>query len=221
MAEMTDHPGHLVDRALALLERTSANQRCVLGIAGPPGAGKSTLVEQLLPALAERRPADVNEDWLAHLPMDGFHLADAQLHRLGRRERKGAPDTFDVDGYAAILRRTRTDSAHKIYVPGFERGLEQPIAAALTIAPTARLVITEGNYLLHDADGWEQVSPLLDECWYVDLPDEVRHERLIRRHVRFGKSPEAAAAWVESVDEPNAGLIVQGRSRADLVVTRP
>ncbi len=209
----------LVERALALLVRTPAGERCVLGIAGAPGAGKSALLEQLVLALETQHTAGVLDDWVAHLPMDGFHLADAQLDRLGRRERKGAPDTFDVDGYAATLRRALTVDGRAVYVPGFERDLEQPIAAALVVGPAVRLVITEGNYLLHDADGWEQVAPLLAECWYVDLPDEVRRERLVLRHVRYGKSREAAAAWVTTVDEPNARLIARGRSRADLVVS--
>lgn len=203
----------LVDRAGDLLARTPADQRCLLGVVGAPGGGKSTLVEALLPALAGGLGEAV-----AHVPMDGFHLADAQLDRLGRRERKGAPDTYDVDGYAAALFRCRHDLGHDVFVPGFERSLEQPIAAALVVPAPARLVLTEGNYLLHDADGWDQVRPLLDECWYVDLADEVRRQRLVARHVLFGKSPDQAAAWVETVDEPNALLVAHGRSRADLVI---
>ena len=103
-------------------------------------------------------------------------------------------------------------------MPGFERSLEQPIAAALVVPSSARIVLTEGNYLLHDADGWDQVQPLLTECWYVDLADDVRRERLVLRHVEFGKSPKDAVAWVERVDEPNADVIARGRSRADLVL---
>ena len=199
----------LVERARGLVGSTPAGRRCVLGIAGPPGAGKSTLAEVLLDALG---------DDVAHLPMDGFHLADAQLERLGRRDRKGAPDTFDARGFAATLSRCRDDVGHHVYVPGFARDLEQPVAAALVVAPVARLVVTEGNYLLHDAGGWEGVAPLLDECWWVDLPDDVRRERLVARHVRHGKEPDAAAAWVVRVDEANARLVAPGRDRADLVV---
>ena len=124
--------------------------------------------------------------------MDGFHLADVQLDRLGLRDRKGAPETFDVDGYVAALPRLHSAPDSVLYVPGFERDLEQPIAAAIAIPPSARLVITEGNYLLLPSGGWEHVRPLLAACWYVDLADDVRRERLIRRHQQFGKSPEAA-----------------------------
>jgi len=208
-----DALGRLVDRAAHLVGRTPADRRCLLGVVGAPGGGKSTLVEALLPALATRLGQVV-----AHVPMDGFHLADDQLDRLGRRERKGAPDTFDVDGYAAALFRCRHDVEHDVFVPGFERSLEQPIAAALVVPSSARIVLTEGNYLLHDADGWDQVQPLLTECWYVDLADDVRRERLVLRHVEFGKSPKDAVAWVERVDEPNADVIARGRSRADLVL---
>ncbi|WP_245596602.1 nucleoside/nucleotide kinase family protein [Nocardioides alkalitolerans] len=216
----------LVDRVHALAGRGGATgRRAVLGIIGAPGAGKSTLVDALLAALAARPPAGEGADWVAHLPLDGFHLADAQLDRLGRRDRKGAPDTFDARGYAAVLDRCRT-AAHTVFVPGFERDLEQPIAAALAVLPAARVVVTEGNYLLlgasgdpaHEEQGWGEAAGLVDETWYVEVPDDLRRERLVARHVRFGKTPAAAAAWVDEVDEPNARLIASGRPHADLVV---
>ena len=155
---------------------------------------------------------------VGHLPMDGFHLADVQLDRLGRRNRKGAPDTFDVDGYVAALRRLHDEPDRTLFAPGFERDLEQPIAAAIAIPPSARFVVTEGNYLLLPDGGWERVRPLLAEVWHVEVDDDVRRERLVRRHEQFGKSPDAARAWVEHVDEPNARLISATRDAADLVV---
>ena len=201
----------LVDRVETLLERPG---RVVLGIAGSPGAGKSTVASSLLAALGSR----LGPDSVGHLPMDGFHLADVQLDRLGLRDRKGAPETFDVDGYVAALGRLHDEPDRTLYVPGFERDLEQPIAAAIDIPPSARLVVTEGNYLLLPNGGWERVRPLCAEVWFVEVDDDVRRERLVARHEQFGKQPAAARAWVEGVDEPNAALVASTRDAADLVV---
>lgn len=208
---MSPFPLALVDRAEALLDRSD---RAVLGITGPPGSGKSTLTSALLSALSLRLGADA----VAHLPMDAFHLADVQLDRHGLRDRKGAPETFDVDGYVATLARLHSSPESVLYVPGFERDLEQPIAAAIAIPPAARLVVTEGNYLLLPDGGWEHVRPLLAEVWFVGVDDDVRRSRLVRRHEEFGKSPDAARAWVDEVDEPNARLVSSTRDAADLVV---
>ena len=204
----------LLERVAGLLDRPD---RVVLGIAGPPGAGKSTLTTQLLARLR----SELGDEVVAHLPMDGFHLADVQLDRLGLRDRKGAPETFDVDGYVAALQRLHDEPDRTLYAPGFERDLEQPIAAAIAIPASARLVVTEGNYLLLPDGGWQRVRPLLAETWFVQVDEDVRRERLVRRHEEFGKSPEAARAWVETVDEPNARLITSTRDGADLVVTLP
>lgn len=201
------HLSGLVDRAAAVAARGG---RAILGITGPPGACKSTLTATLL---AELGPE------VGHLPMDGFHLADVQLDRLGLRDRKGAPETFDVDGYVAALSRLHSLPDSVLYVPSFERDLEQPIAAAIAIPPSARLVITEGNYLLLPDNGWEHVRPLLAECWYVDLADDVRRERLVSRHAAFGKPPDAAREWVERSDEANARLVAATRDTADHVVS--
>jgi len=208
----------LAARARGLLAH---RDRAVLGITGAPGAGKTTLVELLLAALHDAPPEEGmdGDAWVAHVPMDGFHLADVQLDRLGLRHRKGAPETFDATGYRAILSRILDDDpAEVVYVPGFERVLEQPLAAAIAVLPEARLILTEGNYLLLDDGAWPQVRAAMTEVWYVDLPDDVRRRRLVDRHVAFGKTPEAAREWVDRSDEANAALVQAVRSAADYVV---
>lgn len=178
--------------------------RRMIGIAGAPGAGKSLFAA-----------ASVRELGAAALvPMDGFHLADVVLDRLGLRDRKGAPETFDAWGYAALLARLRERPAETVYAPGFERDLEQPLAGAVAVPPEADVVVTEGNYLLLDRPEWRAVRDALDEVWFVFTDEAVRRERLARRHVDFGKTPAEARAWVERVDEPNARLVEASRHRA-------
>ncbi|WP_327399265.1 nucleoside/nucleotide kinase family protein [Streptomyces sp. NBC_01288] len=201
----------LLTRATAL---AVPGRRAVLGIAGSPGAGKTTLAERLVRTLNGRSA----EPWVAHVPMDGFHLADVELDRLGRRARKGAPDTFDAAGYAALLRRLREETDEVVYAPGFERVLEQPIAGAIPVLPTARLVVTEGNYLLLEAGSWARVRPCLDEVWFCEVDEDERVRRLVARHEEFGKDHETAVAWVSGTDQRNADLVAATRDRADLVV---
>ncbi|HYH33139.1 MAG TPA: nucleoside/nucleotide kinase family protein [Pseudonocardia sp.] len=202
----------LVQRAAAL---AAGPRRAVLGITGSPGAGKSTLAAVLLERLADL----LSEGAVAHVPMDGFHLADVALERLGLRQAKGAPDTFDAGGYVALLRRLRAAEPEEVvYAPMFERDLEQPLAGAIAVPRAARLVLTEGNYLLLDSGRWREVRPLLDEVWFCAPDPDVRLARLTARHVEFGKEPAAAAAWVAAVDGPNADLVEASRERADLVV---
>jgi len=184
--------------------------RRIVGIAGCPGAGKSTLAAGLV---AEHPETHVL------VPMDGFHLANEQLRRLGRADRKGAPDTFDVDGYVVLLERLRgADHDETVYAPRFDRRLEASIANAVAVLPQHTTVITEGNYLLHDQDGWERVRPLLDECWYVDCNYPARIVRLIARHIAHGRSATATADWVRTVDEPNARLIRTKMASADVII---
>ncbi|MGW5671276.1 nucleoside/nucleotide kinase family protein [Micromonospora sp. NPDC003776] len=196
----------LVARARALAD---AGPRQLLGIAGAPGAGKSTLAERVV---AEVGP-------LARLvPMDGFHLAQSELVRLGREGRKGAPDTFDVNGFVSMLRRLRRLEPTSVWAPVFRRDLEEPVAAAIEVPPEVRLVVTEGNYLLLRDDPWEEVRTLLHEVWFLDLDAELRVRRLTARHEAYGKTPEQARAWALGSDEANAVRVAGTAEHADLVV---
>ena len=194
------------------LHALAAGPRRLLGVVGPPGAGKSTLAALMAQALGERAQA---------VPMDGYHLAQIELERLGRAQRKGAPDTFDAAGYAALLRRLRQQVADEtVYAPDFRREIEEPVAGALPVFAATPLVITEGNYLLLDDDpAWAPVADLLDEVWYLDVPADLRLERLAARHVQFGRTREQALAWIAQTDEPNARRIETSAHRARRRVT--
>jgi pantothenate kinase len=192
--------------------RKPDGSRYLLGLAGAPGAGKSTLAQALTDHLNARASS------AALVPMDGFHLAQAELERLGRAQRKGAPDTFDALGYVALLRRLRQPvPGETVYAPSFSRSLEEPVAGAIPVGPEVDLVVTEGNYLLWDESGWAQVRGCLDAVWYVEENETLRVQRLVARHVTFGRSPEQAHDWVMRSDEANARLIETTRSRADRV----
>ncbi|GGP80350.1 nucleoside/nucleotide kinase family protein [Saccharothrix coeruleofusca] len=198
----------LVDRARALAGR---GERVLLGIAGAPGSGKSTLARRLVDALG----ADA-----ALVGMDGFHLAQRELERLGRAERKGAPDTFDVEGYLHLLIRLKTTGQEVVYAPEFRREIEEPVACAVPVDPAVPLVVTEGNYLLVPEGPWARVRPLLDEAWFL-LPDErVRLDRLVERHMRYGRSAEQARhRAAHGPDAANAALVNAAQAVPDLVIT--
>ncbi|MFI6762902.1 nucleoside/nucleotide kinase family protein [Micromonospora sp. NPDC050417] len=200
----------LVARARALAD---AGPRQLLGIAGAPGAGKSTLAQRLVAALGPVA---------ALVPMDGFHLAEAELRRLGRHHRKGALDTFDGAGYVALMRRIRTGGddggGGTVYAPEFRRELEESIAGAIAVPPQVRLVVTEGNYLLVPAPPWDELRGLLDEVWFLDLDAGERLRRLTDRHIGFGRSATEAATRARGTDQVNADLIETTAGRSDVVV---
>ena len=207
---MTQPPPSTLDElrrdAEALLD---GDRRVLLGIVGAPASGKSTLAEALVAAVGDRAVL---------VPMDGFHLAHTELTRLGRVERKGAPDTFDPAGFVALLRRIRADDGSVVYAPEFRRAIEDAIASSLPVGPAARLVVVEGNYLLHDDGAWAQVSGLLDACWFIEVDEDVRLARLVARHRRFGRSEDEARERALGSDQRNAELIEVTRARATRVV---
>ncbi len=201
----------LTRRALGLVP---VDGRIVIGVAGSPGSGKTTLAR----AIAERANELAGGGTAVHLPMDGFHLANATLDDLGRHDRKGAIDTFDGWGFAALLARVLAERSNVVYAPAFERTVDEPVAGSIAIRPETRLVVAEGNYLLVDADPWSRIPSLLAESWFVATPVEERMRRLVDRHTRHGRTVEAATAWARDVDGANAVLIEASRPRATLVV---
>jgi len=198
----------LTPRLIARVDSLLARGGRVLGIAGAPGAGKSTLAEAVVAHYGPRAQL---------LPMDGYHMANEELARLGRADRKGAPDTFDVDGYLDALQRVRARE-HDVLVPRFHREIEEPIAGAIRIATTTELVVTEGNYLLLRQGRWASIAALLDESWFVRPDDDVRRERLVGRHMHHGRTATEAQQWVLTVDEPNAVLITGESAPADVTI---
>jgi pantothenate kinase len=194
--------GELVERARSLPGR-------LLGLAGAPGAGKSTLAAGLAAAV----PGAVV------VPMDGFHLTTAHLRELGKVETRGAPDTFDADGFVALLRRLRARDEATVRAPDFDRSIEEPVADAIAVPRTAPLVVVEGNYLLLDREPWSQITEVLDETWFVEVPEPVRVERLVARFLAFGWDPTVARDRVtKGSDAANARLVADTRPRADRVV---
>ena len=198
----------LVERCRGLLA-ASDRPRTLIGVAGAPGAGKTTLAVALAAALG-------GFPFAAHVPMDGYHLADVELARLGLTDRKGAAETFDPGGYAVLLERI--GAGEQVWAPGFERVLEQPIAQAVPVVAQTRVVVSEGNYLLLPDPRWRRVRAAFDEVWCVRTADSERVRRLIARHVEFGKSPEAARAWVLRTDEANAAVVSPSAHDADLLI---
>ena len=207
-AAPTTDPAELISAARSLIMR---GQRRILGLTGAPGAGKSTLATILQEALG--RDAVV-------VGMDGFHLRDDELRRLGRYERKGAIDTFDAAGYVHLLQRLRSRE-DLVYAPLFDRALEESIGSAVPVAGDVPLIITEGNYLLVEDGAWGRIAALLDECWYVEPAEDVRVNWLIARHVAFGRSTEEARQRAAGSDGDNAHVVARTRGRATRIVVLP
>jgi pantothenate kinase len=198
--------------AAAIFKRAGKAKRIVVAIAGPPGAGKSTLSGALRDLLPEGS-AEV-------VPMDGFHFDDIILNRRGLRARKGAPETFDFAGFETLLRRIRAGEPD-IAIPVFDRGMELSRAAAEIVSAETRFILVEGNYLLLDEEPWSRLAPLFDFSIFVDVPRNELERRLRRRWDEHGKSEADAVAWIASNDMPNIERVLARRRKADLVVGDP
>jgi pantothenate kinase len=184
---------------------SSDSGRVLLGLVGVPGSGKSTVAEALVAALGTTSVV---------VPMDGFHLPNDVLVGRGLADVKGAPETFDRAEFVALLGRLRTEGT--VAAPRFERAIEASVPDAIVVTPAQRLVVVEGNYLLH----WPDAHALLDEVWLVQAgSDEARVASLVARHESFGRTPAQAREWVERNDEANARLVASGASLADRVVS--
>lgn len=195
-------------------ERGPDSTRYVLGIAGPPAAGKSTFSTTLRDEINQRFGARISEV----APMDGFHLTNARLESTGDLKRKGEPDTFDAASYARHVARLRAEGTVDLQWPTYDRNLHDPVPAGVTVGPETRIVITEGNYLLLDSGDWAALREHLDDAWFLDADLALVERRLVARHRAGGKSDEEARRKTTVSDLPNARLVAASKDRADLVL---
>ena len=201
-----------IDEALSRIKDLALKHsgRFIIGIVGKPGAGKSTLTSHLIENLPK--------DSVSLVPMDGYHLSNLQLKNLGLSDRKGAFNTFDSNGYVSLLKRINTETDQDIYYPVFHREIEESYAADGVVLANTKIVLTEGNYLLFDKAGWEKVATELTEIWYININDDVRIERLVKRHEFYGKDKESALNWATGTDEINAKIVESTASKADVII---
>jgi pantothenate kinase len=195
--------------AASIFKHAGKARRTIVAIAGPPGAGKSTIAEELAGLLPAGTAVTV--------PMDGFHYDDAVLEAKGLRQRKGAPETFDFDGYETLIRRLKPGD-RDVAIPLFDRSIELSRAAAAIVPASAKFVLTEGNYLLLDEEPWSRLAPLFDFTIFLDVPREELERRLIQRWLDHGRTAEDGRNWVNSNDLPNVDRVLAHRRKAELVV---
>jgi pantothenate kinase len=196
------------------LAKLTPNVRYFLGITGNPASGKSSLAQGLAATVNRRVGGNV----AVVVPMDGFHLPNAVLRERGLYPLKGIPATFDAEGFILLLQRLHESPYRKVGVPSFDHEQHDPVHDVIAVQPSHRLIVVEGNYLLHDEPPWDGVRSLLDEVWYVDAPRGVIAQRLLDRHIRAGRSREDAEKKIASTDIPNVGIIERTRSRADRII---
>jgi len=198
----------LFEQIQSLLDGQSP--RTLIGIVGKPGAGKSTVVEQIQNKF---RSYEVSV-----IPMDGFHLSNEELINLGRRNRKGAPDTFDVSGFISLIKKVKQEPQVDHKFPIFHREIEASVNDEGVVPKESKVIVIEGNYLFSEEHNWSGLFPLLDYTWFIEIDDEVRIERLIARHIRYGKTPVEAENWSRGSDEANARFIELTAHRASNII---
>ena len=198
----------LVDEINALLH--SNNLRTIIGIVGKPGAGKSTVVSEIR--------NQFSADEVAIIPMDGYHLSNEELIKLGRRNRKGAPDTFDVAGFVSLVTKVKYEIAKDHTFPIFHREIEASKVDEGIVLRNTKVIVIEGNYLFSEEFNWNKVFPLLDQSWFIEIDDEIRMQRLIARHIKYGKTPQEAKEWSRGSDEANAEFIAKSANRAERII---
>lgn len=196
-----------VELAALIRQKAAGQGRFLTALAGPPGAGKSTLAAALVEALGQGAKA---------VPMDGFHYDDRVLIARGARDRKGAPDTFDAQGFFHLLRRLRVED--EVAIPLFDRDLEISRAGADIVMPEDRLLVVEGNYLLLNEAPWPQAAPLFDLTVWIDVPEAELDRRLLARWAHYGKTTAEARAWIDGNDMPNIRRVTRNSRVADVVV---
>jgi pantothenate kinase len=198
----------LFEQIQSLLD--SQSNRTLIGIVGKPGAGKSTVVEQIAKKYGPEK--------VSVIPMDGFHLSNEELINLGRRDRKGAPDTFDVSGFISLIKKVKHEPQFDHRFPIFHREIEASIENEGIVPKESKVVVIEGNYLFSEDHNWSAVYPMLDHTWFIEIDDEVRIERLVARHIRYGKTPAEAENWSRGSDEANARFIGLTANRASNII---